>query len=313
MFAMRLLLVVLTAATANRVEHVSPELSEPPPANVTDINGKSVRLPFATTGDDAASCAEAFASGAHAGSVGNRQNPYSSHGEDMAALRRFGPLEPRSAWSDGHRRVFLEIGAFDGVTESNTILLERCLGWRGVLVEANPQAWTSLKGAGRNHARLVHAAPMCANPNETSVVHMEVSGHTSATIGSANEPLVHRVPVPCVSLTRLLRRALGSHAQGGSEMGPKPRVDFFSLDVENTEDDVLATLDFEAIDVALLFVESVNRMCGAVCPKRDAVRARMAAAGYVLNPFEVVSSDVFLRPDLMPPESARRILGSLRP
>ena len=123
---MRLLLVVLTAATANRVEHVSPELSEPPPANVTDINGKSVRLPFATTWDDAASCAEAFASGAHAGSVGNRQNPYSSHGEDMAALRRFGPLEPRSAWwppppsawSDGHRRVFLEIGAFDGVTES---------------------------------------------------------------------------------------------------------------------------------------------------------------------------------------------------
>lgn len=312
---MRLLLVILSAATAKRVEHVSPELSEPPPANVTDINGKTVDLPFATSAEDAASCVEAFASGARAGSVGNHQNPYSSHGEDMAALRRFGPLEPGSAWSAayGHRRVFLEIGAFDGVTESNTILLERCLGWRGVLVEANPQAWTSLKGAGRNHARLVHAAPMCANPNETSVVHMEVSGHTSATIGSANEPRVYRVPVPCVSLTRLLLRALGSHAEGDSRMGPKPRVDFFSLDVENTEDDVLATLDFEAIDVALLFVESFNRLCEAVCPKRDAVRARMAAAGYVLNPFEVSKSDVFLRPDLMPPESARRILGSLRP
>ena len=146
------------------VRHVPPELSQPPLATVTDIKGTRVELPFATSADNAASCVEAFASGARAGGVGNHQNPYSSYGEDMAALRQFGP-EPRAAWSDGHRRVFLEIGAFDGVTESNTILLERCLGWRGVLVEANPQAWTSLKGADRNHARLVHAAPMCANPN----------------------------------------------------------------------------------------------------------------------------------------------------
>ena len=138
---------------------------------------------------------------------------------------------------------------------------------------------------------------------------MAVNSFTSASIGSADE---RRVPVPCVSLTHLLRRALGSRVRG-SKTGPKPRVDFFSLDVENTEDDVLATLDFDAIDVALLFVERSNRMCGAVCPKRDAVRARMAAAGYVLNPFTVKKSDVFLRPDLMPPESARRILGSLRP
>ena len=144
------------------VRHVPPELSQPPLATVTDIKGTRVELPFATSADNAASCVEAFASGARAGGVGNHQNPYSSYGEDMAALRQFGP-EPRAAWSDGHRRVFLEIGAFDGVTESNTILLERCLGWRGVLVEANPRAWTSLKGAGRNHAHLVHAAPMCAS------------------------------------------------------------------------------------------------------------------------------------------------------
>lgn len=306
---MRLLLLVvaLTAALVRKVEHVPPKLSDPPPAYVTDIHGKRVELPFATSADDANACVKAFASGAHRGEVGNDQQPYSSHGEDMAALERFGP-QRRSAWSDD-RRVFLEIGAFDGVTESNTILLERCLGWRGVLVEANPRAWTSLKGAGRNHARLVHAAPMCAHPNASSVVQMEVSDFTSASIGNGSEPGTTRAPVPCVSLTRLLQNALGAPSRG-SKSGPKPRVDFFSLDVENTEDLVLATLDFEAIDVALLFVESDNRMCPRLfCPKRDAVRARMAAAGYVLNPFEVGSSDVFLRPDLMLAESARRLLG----
>lgn len=32
----------------------------------------------------------------------------------------------------------MELGAFDGVTDSNTFILEKCFDWRGVLIEANP-------------------------------------------------------------------------------------------------------------------------------------------------------------------------------
>ena len=32
---------------------------------------------------------------------------------------------------------FLEMGALDGVYLSNTLLLERCCGWRGVLIPSN--------------------------------------------------------------------------------------------------------------------------------------------------------------------------------
>ena len=35
--------------------------------------------------------------------------------------------------------VFVELGAFDGVRQSNTVFFER-LGWRGVLIEANPES-----------------------------------------------------------------------------------------------------------------------------------------------------------------------------
>ena len=41
---------------------------------------------------------------------------------------------------------FLEIGAYDGLHASNTLYLEHCLGWRGILIEAPSQV------KGRIHA-----------------------------------------------------------------------------------------------------------------------------------------------------------------
>ncbi len=33
---------------------------------------------------------------------------------------------------------FIEVGALDGETRSNTLILERKFGWNGVLIEADP-------------------------------------------------------------------------------------------------------------------------------------------------------------------------------
>ena len=108
------------------------------------------------------------------------------------------------------------------------------------------------------------------------------------------------VPVPCVSLTDILLRA------------NIRRVDFFSLDVENSEDRVLETLDFKKVDVALVFAEAYNKDCRRKCTKRDRVREYMAEAGYALNPrgINVHFSDVFVREDLMGATEARRLLLS---
>jgi hypothetical protein len=44
---------------------------------------------------------------------------------------------------------FIECGALDGETRSNTLYLERFLGWRGLLVEANPSNVEMLKKINR--------------------------------------------------------------------------------------------------------------------------------------------------------------------
>ena len=38
----------------------------------------------------------------------------------------------------GRPGAFLEIGGFDGLTYTNSLALEICLGWTGALIERNP-------------------------------------------------------------------------------------------------------------------------------------------------------------------------------
>jgi hypothetical protein len=51
----------------------------------------------------------------------------------------------------------VEIGAADGVYLSNTLLLEEAYGWRGILVEPNPDSHAAIL-ARRPRSRLVRGA-----------------------------------------------------------------------------------------------------------------------------------------------------------
>mmetsp|Transcript_33749 Transcript_33749/g.52544 ORF Transcript_33749/g.52544 Transcript_33749/m.52544 type:complete len:182 (-) Transcript_33749:305-850(-) len=47
--------------------------------------------------------------------------------------------------STNGRGVFLEAGAVDGVTNSNTLFFERSLGWNGVCIEPSPESFKELQ------------------------------------------------------------------------------------------------------------------------------------------------------------------------
>ncbi|KAJ8614224.1 hypothetical protein CTAYLR_001140 [Chrysophaeum taylorii] len=247
-----------------------------------DIRGRSVMLPFATSASEARRCIQLFREVRT--EVGNRQRPRSTHDEDLKAIESLKNLE--GAWSSSPPLVFLEIGAFDGLSESNTILLERCLNWTGVLVEANPTAWATLRRS-RERSTRVHASPSCATDG---VERIYAHAYTSAALASGD--IEGTKPVRCVALKALLRHLDLDH------------VDFFSLDVEGAELKVLSTLFDDEVpdfDVTLIYAEAYNRQCGAECPKRDAVRRLLTSRGYILNPPflpKVGSSDVFLRGDV---------------
>ena len=143
---------------------------------------------------------------------------HSQWGEDLALLPTLLHL------TGGRRGRYLEMGALDGVRFSNTIMLERCFGWSGVLIEANPRNFESLKESGRRSATFVHSA-VCspAGSIEMTIRGGEVAGQVGRMSATHIQRWQHKnalrngtVYVPCRPLSDILDARPGS-------------IDFFSL------------------------------------------------------------------------------------
>jgi len=118
---------------------------------------------------------------------------------------------------------FIEIGANDGFTLSNTVYLERHFGWEGLLIEANPKYAESLA---RRNAKTV----MLAILEEAGKVNFRdagLYGGVEATLDNANPGKTKDCEVITVSGVRLLSVLEDFKA-------PK-LIDFISIDVEGGE------------------------------------------------------------------------------
>ena len=181
--------------------------------------------------------------------------------------------------------TFVEIGANDGVTASNTLMFEENLGWRGLLVEGHPLTASRLFRSPRlRTGNTIIPEAVCDRPG--SVVFggeaysgvagvidimspnykhawrkvLFQKGRVTAT-GATN----HNYSVPCRPMASML------------EMAGLTRVRLFSLDVEGAELHVLRTIDFSRIEVGVFVVE----LDGHDKEKDKAVRQLLAAQGYI--------------------------------
>ena len=174
--------------------------------------------------------------------------------------------------------VFIEMGAFNGLLYSNTWLLERCLGWTGLLIEANPSNFEDLtRNRPGSGVRRIHAA-VCEEAEERRNGTVPFTRYGGAVAGdlSAMSPSFRArwhgnderedpvVQVPCRSLSGILREA---------GVGV---VDFFSLDVEGAELKALRTVDFDATRIKLVVVEAD----GHDTEKDAAVRQLLRSRGF---------------------------------
>lgn len=151
--------------------------------------------------------------------------------------------------------TFLEAGAHDGYTQSNTYWLER-QGWSGVLVEAIP-ALAAKARRRRTRSQVFNCALVEeAEPGDTITVTygdlMSVvsdaegaTGHASQGAATAGSD-VYEVTVPARTLTSVLDEA------------KVDALDLLVLDIEGLELDVLRGLDLDKHPVRLMLIEMLE-------------------------------------------------------
>jgi FkbM family methyltransferase len=140
---------------------------------------------------------------------------------------------------------FVEAGAFDGYTQSNTYYLERAQGWRGLLVEAVPML--AREAARERPGSVVRNCGLVSADYAEPEIRLRYGG-TMTVVAGAEEAAAwaaaaqrnmaldepdHEFTVPARTLSSLL-----------DEVGA-PEVDLLSLDVEGYEAEVLRGLDLD--------------------------------------------------------------------
>lgn len=151
---------------------------------------------------------------------------------------------------------FLEMGADDGIAGSNTLFFEQELGWSGICVEPRKEAYTKLV---KNRKCLTANVGIALENKEKDF--LEIKGYGEQTSGIRDymdERHIERVrkelaekggsaevvTVSCITLNDLFKQFKIA------------RIDYFSLDTEGGEFELLRSIDYSKIKIRCISVEN---------------------------------------------------------
>ena len=170
----------------------------------------------------------------------------------------------------GIRGFYLDVGASDGIRASNTSALYRA-GWRGICVEANPEAFAALS-RNRPEDGLVCAAASDRDGDTVPFVQFRTGplGRSGLRETFRDPERLARAPHAIIAVrTATLTRILAEH-------GAPSFIHYLDLDVEGCELPALGGLDFSAYAFGVIGVETRPGM-----PDHEAIVAFLAERGYV--------------------------------
>ncbi|QRG10186.1 FkbM family methyltransferase [Xanthobacter autotrophicus] len=161
----------------------------------------------------------------------------------------------------GGRGIFVEVGAYDPVFQSQTLHLE-LMGWKGLLVEPVPGLANNLRAARKaDVAQVACVAPEAAGIGRVAL--LERRGNSTIIFNPSKiGPEDAVLDVPAATLDAVLERA------GLSS------IDYISVDVEGAEPEVLRGLTLKRFQPKLVVVDDRARF--------GETRAVMRSGGYCL-------------------------------
>lgn len=174
----------------------------------------------------------------------DRRVYFSQYGQDKFVAEHLFP-----GMMDG---VFVDVGAYDGVTISNSCFFEREMGWTGLCVEPIPDVFKELVA---NRPGSI-CENVCVSNVEGELEFARVEG-VEALSGIADRmDRRHRRRIKSEGGRVEMMRLPSLRLQTLLDRHGIDRIDFLSIDTEGAELDVIRSLDFERTCVNAVCVEN---------------------------------------------------------
>ena len=181
-------------------------------------------------------------------SIAGKQQFYSQYFQDQYLYEII--------FKNKYNGVFVDIGAHDGITFSNTYFFEKFMRWTGICVEPIPEVFERLKTN-----RKCLCIQGCIFDKREMAPFLKITGWAemlSGIIENYNPEHLKRIEreidlmggnaemikVKCYNITQLLLENNIQH------------VDYLSIDTEGGELGILQSIDFDLIDIDIIEVEN---------------------------------------------------------
>jgi hypothetical protein len=191
--------------------------------------------------------------------LGCRRRYYSQKGQDRWLIERV-----------FHKRTggyFVDVGAGDGRTHSNTYVLEKDYGWTGVLIDANPAYVGPLKEYRRSPSVLA-----CVDRESRDVSFLclgYMSGIVADDTDHASKKRRHLLLKHAQKITFMRSQPLANILDS---IGAPPQIQYLSIDVEGAELRILSEFPFDRYSFDAITIERPT----------SAVHGCLSKAGYIL-------------------------------
>jgi len=202
--------------------------------------------------------------------------------QDVASVRVGQYNQPpviEALFSDNatQQRFFIEAGAYDGIMGSNTLRLELSEQWSGLLVEPNPKLYKTVQSRARNAWTLGNCFSMKTHPQVVTfdaadqiggIVNEATGAKPGEGLSRDTVNIREEIQLQCVPIFSVLQ-ALGN-----------PQVDFFSLDIEGADLQVLKTIPFDKVRISVIMIE-VAHLGEVFEGDNDELRSFLGEKGYL--------------------------------
>ena len=180
--------------------------------------------------------------------VGSRHYSFSQFGQDAFVL---------AVLKDAHDGLFVDVGASDGVTNSNSFLLENWFGWRGICVEPGPRStllWLSRPRCFKAYEPVsnVDGRAVAYVAGARTAEHSRIVTSADAAPGSAR--VSRTTTVTLATLVASFQRSRGRAA------GERLTFSVVSIDAEGHDCEVLKGFPLAGHSIRVLIIEGNIRV-----------------------------------------------------